>query len=260
MLKEYFLSNIEVFVKYCRKGVLPVIFIAAAVYITAVEKVKWKKMILGILPLLVTAAFFIPLTRVVFEIMTDEEGTYYRILWLLPMGIDIAYGACLFFDRHRRLGLCFTCATVMAMSGFSLVYKDTAIIKKAENRFHIPNSVIEICNMIMPAENEGRVRAAFPPELVYFVRQYDTNIMMPYGRDYVEAQWNWWNAVCAQMNVTPEHGYIMEELLQATRETKCRYLILNRSIPCDREPEELGLTLYGQTPEYSVYLDRTVKN
>lgn len=253
----YFMEIIETFRSYCGSGILPVLFFAAAIYILITEKESWKKVVMGIVPLFILFMFFLPLTKAVYEKVGMEDGTYYRLLWLLPMGADIAYAACKLFDKHRRIGLAVSIAVVILCSGFNLVYR-SQYITKAENKFHIPQAAINICAILDRNKTEERVWAAFPPELVYFIRQYDTDIMLPYGRDYVEAQWDYWNAVCEQMNVTSEEGYDVAALLEATRESKCSYVILNMSIPTDEDPVNEGLVLLAQTDGYAIYQDPTV--
>ena len=100
---QYFFSNIDTFKDYCGSGVLPLLFIASAIYILVTEKIVWKKMILGVVPLFIIVMFFMPFTRAVFEKVGMEDGTYYRVLWLVPMGVDVAYAFCRLFERRRRL-------------------------------------------------------------------------------------------------------------------------------------------------------------
>lgn len=254
---QYFLRSVDTFKDYCGSGILPLLFIASAIYIVVTEKVTWKKMILGVMPLFIIVMFFMPFTTALYEKVGMEDGTYYRVLWLVPMGIDISYAFCRLFDRRRRLGLVVAIAVVIVCSGFSLVYR-SQYITKAENRFHIPTAAIDICNLIAPEDGQARVRAACPPELVYFIRQYDTDIMLAYGRDYVEAQWDYWNAVFEQMNIAPGGSYNIEALLETTREAKCMYVILNMSLSTDIDPETMGLVLIAQMDGYSIYLDPLV--
>ena len=254
---QYFLNSVDTFKDYCGSGILPLLFIASAIYIVIIEKATWKKMILGVVPLFVIIMFFVPFTRAIYEKVGMEENTYYRVLWLIPMSVDIAYAFCRLFDRRRKIGLLVAITTVIICSGFSLVYR-SQYITRAENRFHIPTAAIDICNLIAPDEDEARVRAAFPPELVYFVRQYNTDIMLPYGRDYVEAQWDYWNAVYEQMNIEPGGSYNVEALLETTRQAKCTYVILNMSVATDVDPQSLGLVLLSQMDGYSVYMDPLV--
>jgi rRNA-processing protein FCF1 len=123
----------------------------------------------------------------------------------------------------------------------------------AENFYHIPNDVIEICDRIKPDKGQPRVRAAFPSDLVHFVRQYDTNILMPYGRDMVVPQWDYYNPVYEVME-KPE-TIVSEDLLAATRETKCSYIILANDRKIDKDLTELGLKVLDTVGKYIIYVD-----
>ena len=131
---QYFLKAVDTFVSYCGSGILPLLFIASAIYITITEKITWKKMILGVAPLFITVMFFMPFTEALYEKVGMEDNTYYRVLWLVPMGVDVAYAFCRIFDRKRKIGLAVAIAVVIVCSGFSLVYR-SQYITKAENRF-----------------------------------------------------------------------------------------------------------------------------
>jgi hypothetical protein len=140
---------------------------------------------------------------------------------------------------------------VVVLAG-SLVYRSN-LITRAENPYHIPQTVVEICDMIAPEKGEPRVRAAFPSELVYFVRQYNTNIMMPFGREMVEAQWNYYNAVYEVMEKPKTID--TRGLIAATRETKCSYVILATGRSMTQDPEECGLKFMATVGKYRVYED-----
>ena len=70
---QYFLKTVETFVSYCGTGILPLLFIASAIYITVTEKITWKKMILGVTPLFITVMFFMP-----FMLFYVSRGTPHR--------------------------------------------------------------------------------------------------------------------------------------------------------------------------------------
>ena len=181
-----FMESWVIFKQYCGNGFLVPLFIAALIYLLIVEKDNRKRIVIAIVPAIILIGFFIPLTRIAYvAVLDDGADTYYRLLWLMPMGVCIAYAGCRLFSGHKRAGLVVISALIVLCG--SLVYKNQ-YISKAQNLYHIPQAVIDICDEISPDEGEPRVRAVFPEELIHFVRQYDTNIMMPYGRDIIA--WN----------------------------------------------------------------------
>lgn len=249
-----FMESWVIFKQYGGNGFMLVLFAAALIYLLIAEKDYRKKMVIGIAPLIVLLGFFVPFTRIAYvAILDDGADTYYRILWLLPMGVCIAYAGCKLFASHRRIGTVVVSALIILCG--SIVYKNQ-YMQRAENLYHIPQVAIDVCDVISPKKGEPRVRAVFPEELVHFVRQYDTNIMMPYGRDIIA--WKYYNAVHeAYENVETINA---EELLAATRETKCRYIVMPKGRSIDVDLEKMGLTLIAEVDAYNIYEDPKMVN
>ena len=197
--------------------------------------------------------YFCPITRKVFVRLLEEGNTYYRLLWMVPWGVLLAYAGCRLFTRHPRVGLVICSALVIA-SG-SLVYRNQ-YVSRAENLYHIPQSVIDVCDVIAPSAGEPRVRALFPAELIHFVRQYDTDILMPYGRDIIASQWGYYN----ELHEIFERSEIIssEDLLAASRQAGCMYIIIHEGRQIDRELSECGLTLVDVKDGYLIYRDPIV--
>ena len=246
---------------YGGNGVLLFLLLASSIYLVVTEKSIKKKIMLGIIPLLILAGFLLPITKIVYVAAFDEgSDTYYRLLWLIPTYVTIAFALCkLIFSlkkaMYQRIALVMTLAFI-AVTG-SLVYANNNV-KLAENLYHIPQHVIDICDEIAPADGEPRVRAAFPSELVHFVRQYDTDILLPYGREMVVTQWDYYNPVYEVME-KPE-VIDAEALLEATRETKCSYIILAENRKIDGDLLDMGLELVNTLYGYYIYADPVVIN
>lgn len=239
--------------------ILPIILLASAIYLIIFEKDVIKKIILGVLPIVILAGFLLPITKIVYVAAFDDgSDTYYRILWLVPTYMVIGYAACKvifgFESRIKQRVALVVSLVIVALSG-SLVYLNQ-YMSVAENLYHIPQSVIDVCQVIEPAEGEQRVRAVFPSELVHFVRQYNTNILMPYGREMIATQWDYYNEVYEAYE-KPE-VINAEELIEATRQTKCLYVVLRSDRKIDKNLTSLGLKLVETVDDYLIYLDPEV--
>ena len=245
---------------YGGNGMLLLMFIAASIYIIAAEKDIKKKIILGILPLVILAGFLLPVTKIVYvAVFDDGSDTYYRLLWIIPMYVVIAYGACKALIRMKRASVrrgIFALMIVIIVVTGSFVYGNQ-YMSVAENLYHIPQNVIDICDVISPAEGQPRVRAAFPSELVHFVRQYDTDILMPYGREMVVTQWDYYNAVYEVME-KPE-TIDVDALLEATRQTKCHYIVLSDSRKINGSLLDYGLNAIANIDGYTIFEDPQVQ-
>ncbi len=245
-----FMESLVIFKLYTGLKFLLLLSALAWLYLLATERRKCIRILLVYAPIIVVALFLFPVSRKVFVAAGLDGETYYRILWTIPMGIIFAYGACRFFEAHKKAGLLIS-GVLVALCG-SYVYK-SGYISKAENLYHIPNTVVEICNLVASEDPDARVSVVMPADLIHFVRQYDARINMPYGREMLVNAWDYYNAVYEAME-KPE-VVDMEQLLEATRAEYCQYIVMGKGRQTDKEPVECGLILVEEIDGYLVYED-----
>lgn len=245
-----FMESLVIFKLYTGLRFLLILTALAWIYLLVKEKDKRIRLLFVYAPILILMLFFFPLSRKLFVAAGLDGETYYRIIWTIPMGIITIYGICQLFAKHRRIGLIVSAALIVL--GGSYVYQST-YISKAENLYHIPDTVIEICDRITPENKELRVTAVMPPELIHFVRQYDANINMPYGREMLVERWGYYNEVYEVME-KPE-VVEMKELLKATRNNYCQYIVMAQERETDSDPAECGLVLVDEIDGYRIYED-----
>lgn len=245
---------LTIFINYCGTGIYPFLFLLALIYLLVTEKDRKIRIVLVESSLVITVLFFFPLFKMVME-KVEEAGTYYRILWLLPMTVMIAYAGVKLIGRHTRIGLV-VLAAVCVLGGDYLY--DNVNVSEAKNRYHIPEEVAAICEVIQPAEDEERVWAVFPSELIHFVRQYTTDIQMPYGREQLVNSWG--RVIDHPMYLLMEADTIELELLaELADDYTVHYIILNKSKPVHGEPEDCGLELAAEIGGYDVYRNVSVE-
>ena len=140
----------------------------------------------------------------------------------------------------------------MILISGKLVYQ-SPFFDKAENIYHMPQSVVDICDLI---EYEGReVMAVFPVEMIPYVRQYKSCICMPYGR-----------LVLTDDGVWDPLYYLMEEkgaveasvLSKAARDSQCVYMIVSDDKKITGSMEACDYEKYAEVDGYIVYRDATV--
>lgn len=184
-------SIIELFQNYMGTGLLIGWFLLSVVYLLWNEKRKQMRILFVYMPLVLLLLFFNPLFAKVVYRLGDSE-IYYRILWLIPMTVIIAYAGVLFYGKKKGRARILTAAVlaVLIMVSGNYVYDDV-FFHKAENQYHVPEAVVDICDAIRV---EGReVLALFPADMVQYVRQYDPTICMPYGREQTVDRWGYYN-------------------------------------------------------------------
>lgn len=248
MANEYFRS-------FMGTGLIVIWYLAATFYLFFTEKRKPFRILFVYVPLILLLLFFFPVTTWVVYHYIDTE-IYYRILWLLPVTAVIAFAA---VEIYRKLqgkqkvifGLAAAC--LIMVSG-SYVYQDP-LFHEAENIYHVPQSVVEICDAI---EVEGReVMAVFPKELLIYVRQYSPVVCMPYGREITVERWNYGteNALYDAMEAEVIDA---EQLAALAREKLCVYIILPKEKEMVGELMDYDFEAFGQAEGYMIYKDSTV--
>lgn len=244
---------VEIFKQYNGTGYYCVLFIIALIYLWNVEEDKRIKAILVYTPTVIQVLFFIPYFYILYNYLDD--GTYYRILWLLPMSVVIAYAGCKLIGVHTKIGLALLSAILIL--GGTYVYK-SQYMSVAENEYHLPGEVIEICDMIMPEEGKQRVWAAFPIDLIHYVRQYTTRIQMPYGREALALNWipGTENPIFLMYR---EQNTDLETFVDLVSENYCNYVIFEKERVLEGgKPEEFDLIKIGETTHYDVYRNMNV--
>ena len=237
---------VEIFKAYNGTGYYCLLFIAALIYLWFKEEDKQLRMLFVIVPTVIQALFFIPYFYMAYNML--DEGTYYRILWLLPMTVIIAYSAVKVIGTHFRLGVAIVCL-IMVLSG-TFAYTNVTY-SFAENAYHLPDDVIELCDMVRPEAEDERIFVAFPPELVHYVRQYTTDIMLPFGRDSMVSTWK--RVENPLFDLYMAHEMNADKLAQYATDYWCDYVILADDDVIIGDPADYGLEEYGRVGEFTVY-------
>ncbi len=237
------------FREYMGTGLVLIWYLAVLVYLFVAEKRKDRRILFVYVPLLVLLLFFLPFSYKVFQKLLGGE-IFYRITWLLPVTVTISYGAvklCSELQGKKRMLVAGLSLVLVVLSG-TLVYSSPAF-SKAENIHHVPQEVAEICDMI---EIPGvEVMAAFPPEMLHFVRQYSCTICMAYGREILLNGFDDLEYAMHYKNVD------VERLSELAKARKCHYVILSTEKELSGRMEDHGYVCMGQVGEYLVYKDTT---
>lgn len=243
---------LTIYQQYTGAGFLTILYLLALIYLWVSEKNSVIKSIFVYGAGIIQILFFCPLFYYGYQLL--DKGTYYRILWLLPMTITIAYAGCNIFSRYPAgsilLGL-----LLIALCG-KFVYTNQ-YISKAENWYHIPDEVIEVCDMMMPTGEKTSVTGVFPDELIHFVRQYSTKIHMPYGRDYLAPDWIYGDHPLREaMNNEKIQVF---RLVKLANKVKCQYIILREDKQIIGDFSNFNVELIGETENYIIYRNNNIE-
>lgn len=247
-------SNVvHLFQEYMGTGLIVIWFLVSLVYLLLTEKRKHIWIIFVYVPILLLLLFFNPLFAQIFYEMAGDE-IYYRILWLMPITVVTAFAVVDVWSRlqgGRKTAFGIAAAAILMVSG-SYIYNNP-FFHKAENLYHVPQSVVDICDAI---EVEGReVKAVFPKELVQYVRQYSPVVCMPYGREALVMTWLIQGDLYDEMEAEEVNA---ETLVFHAREKACVYIVLPEDKKINGVMSDYDFEWFAQMHGYVIYKDSTV--
>ncbi len=215
-------------VAYSGTGFLTVLYVIALVTLFLREDDRANRILFLYLPACFLVLFLLPPVRDLYAKIEGME-TYYRFLWLIPMAM-----------------------AVLALLCGQYTYSNANILP-AQNRLHLPQVVIDVSDYIVNAAGGQRTMVAMPPELVQFVRQYDSRILMPYGREMLMPQYaDYYQSVYDVMTADVIDG---DALVAAIREYNCNYFVMRAEKMAGVDLSGTGILYLDTVDGYNIYQD-----
>lgn len=246
----------EVFQKYMGSGLMLVWFVLALVYLFLHEKHKPLRILFIYTPIIVMLLFFNPLFYRLFQATVGTE-IYFRLCWLLPVTIVIAYTIVRIYttlsdsqkeNASKKTGFAITAVLILLISG-NPVYNNP-LYSPAENSYHVPQAVVDICDAI---QVDGReVMSAFPDEFLLYVRQYSPVVCMPYGREAYIGKYNELNVLLMDDEIN------VERLAALAKAAGCHYVILEEGKTFLGHMTDYNYELFDTMYGYEIYRDNSM--
>jgi len=238
--------------QYAGSGLYMVFLYLSLIYISVTERSQGRKNLLFYYPILVATVIFNPfLGHVIISII--EAQVYWRMFWILPITIVIAYVAASFISniskRTEKIFVACALVAVLIMGG-KFIYTSTNF-SPADNWYKLPTQTIEVCE-ILRKDCDGIIRVVVPDEFTVSLRQYDADIQMVYGRTGVDNTGNR-NASFDLYGLTLETVLNEDLMSKEMREFDCNYLVLNKGTVISAQFEDYGYQLVSSTDFYDVY-------
>lgn len=245
---------LQVYREYIGTGMLGALFFAAVFYLGFEEKVPERKLVFVIVPVILTGLFGCPVFAWFVNKYLEEE-IYYRFLWLLPVVAVTSYAGVRLVLRVSGAGRIWAflgvCGIIMVCGDY--VY-DNPYFERAENLYHVPQTVAEICDEIIV---EGReVRAVFPGEMVQYVRQYTPFVCMPYGREMIVERWRIASEMYEVYELGLPDGIVRAKTLAETaRKYEVHYIIWDTGRDMSGDLRTQDFVLVDVIDGYAIYRD-----
>lgn len=236
--------------KYTGTGIFMVLFFVCLVVIAISDKNHSNRSVLLFGSIFTLAVIFFPLTHYFYTTYVDVS-TYWRMWWLIPMGVGLAYVGTMLITEHRITGLLL--AFFIFILGGRLVYTSNPYFGKAANPYKIDANVMALCDFLDELDEEEIV-VAVAPELLTLVRLYDPYLYMPYGREQLDINWgNNWGFSNEFYEVMCEENTDFSKLREQCVKFNTKYLILNNLKTYINSPEEYGFKYFVTNGNYDIY-------
>ena len=239
-------------------GLIVIWYLLSLVYLFLKEKRKEIRILFLYVPIILLLLYFNPLFAKCFRTVIDSE-IYYRILWLLPVTVVIAYVCvCIYgsLSGFKKNIFALVMAGLFMVSG-SFIYS-SPFFHKAENSYHVPDDVVEICDAINVPGRE--VMAVFPMELLQYIRQYSPTVCMPYGREVQVERWPGRLGDYEELYTAMEEqeDVVLEQLVPLTRDAGCHYVVIRKDKEIVGETADWEWELFYEAEKYVVYRDLSI--
>lgn len=253
-MKEAWDLAAQWFQAYIGTGFYHILYLICLIWIMRDSRIdrKWKYLFGGYTILFLILYYFPVTARIIASLIGGN--VYWRMFWILPIPILIAFVASCFTDGEKVKGwkrfLCVAAVVVILAASGKNLYTNGGFVK-AENSQKLMAETVMVCEMLEADRQEGQIiRAAVPNEMVSELRQYDADIYLPYGRwdyEYPEKQ-----ELMDAMNAQPVQPMVLAEAL---RKFECNYLVYPAADGLMEAMEEEEFELLGVVGNYQVYKD-----
>lgn len=208
-------------------------------------------------PLLIyTAAFlvlfFCPVSAKILMEYCLEDAVYWRMLWLLPVPMGIAYAGTVLAGRLKKTWMRALCLTALSaaviLGGNDVYFGPDGRYEAAENAGKIPSEVIELCNVILADSETEEAGAVVPDILNAYVRTAAPQIRQAYGR--------WGGTGSSARKIKKQMSAASPDfsvIAACAKKLDCAYLIYAADASRDAQILESGYVRVGQAGAYTVY-------
>ena len=233
------------FLEYVGTGAYTALYCLAVLYILMKEEDKKKKALFVLFPILVLILVMNPLfNKLVGGIL--KKGAYWRVFWMIPLGITIAYAAIKIIDNTEKkiqkvfLTICF--CGIIALGGKNMYSPGNFL--GFGNLYKLPDEAVYVTQLIGADKAEYK-KALVSYYLAPYIRQIDASIELTYARSATPY---------SQDSLAVRVGLGEVDKITATaKSTNSNYIVMHKETPLFGEFEDYGYKLLHETTDYRIY-------
>lgn len=242
-----------------------VLYFAALIFILIKGTDKEKKIFIP-MSILMLITVYNPIFPHILCMFADINSEYYRFFWMSPVIVLVPYVLtkliiCLKEDKIKNK------KTVIILAVLILACSSKSVFASGmsfpENRFKMPNELIEISEIIHGDSGNEYAKAFFEFEYNMQIRQYDAKMLLTVDReDYIYAMSNEYTQEMIDSDEFPQYRIVAalfryqdvdtDRLLEAFESTKTEYIVLTTGSTMIPELMDAGLTEVAKTKGHTI--------
>lgn len=221
------------------------------VYIYVTEEKKLQRWYLVWLPFCILLMIFMPFIMWIMEHTIHETATYWRLFWMYPVGIILAYsGTKLITHAKRGIKQGITLLAVLGILMLAGKWVGTGEnYTRVHNVYKLPDEVVEIGQIL---EKEENVYAAAPEDVACIIRLYNADIHMLYGRNLYRG-WVTEESVLELSEILDMAGDNAERVAEIAREYGVNCIVIYTDSKYSYDNQKNCMEYIGGNELYSVY-------
>lgn len=234
----------QAFIEYVGTGSFMTLFFLSLVYIyKKEEKIEIRNFLwfsLVSLVIILNPIFYMLIVKFI------GTGIYWRMFWVLPVGIIIAYiGTKIILKNEKKseqIIIALSIISIIVLGGKCVFNEQN--YQLATNWHKLPQEALDITRMI-ESDDEKNKRLLVPHDLVAYIRQYDASIFLRYPR---KAD----NYDDEPIVLKMEQGdvkYIVDDCVKYS----IKYVVFRKSVKLSEPIENYGFYVLGETSNYFLY-------
>ncbi|MFV0528630.1 MAG: hypothetical protein ACK5MN_07945 [Lachnospiraceae bacterium] len=200
--------------------------------------------------------FAFPITAYIIADYCTGRDVYWRMLWILPIPIIVAYVFTKIAGVIKNKGIQFSIVAILILvivvTGKSVYFNGNYV--RTNNPQKVLDYVAYICDLINEQREEGEeIHLATTNKMTTYIRVYDPSIYMPYGRwghsDMTETEQQ---LMLQLMSEDPN----LTELTTLARQLNCNYIVMKYDTDSIiTSMNALGYENMGQVEAYFIFKD-----
>ena len=253
LIKNTLAQIYTAYLQYAGVGMYMLLFFISIIYIYCKKMENDIKLILCVYPIIALTIIWNPLIAYKIIAVVGKE-IYWRMFWILPISVAIAYVAtatvCCVSRKYQKVIVTIALTGILIMGGQFIFVSGN--YTKASNWYKLPEQTIEVCNILENDCNET-IRVVVPGDLVVSLRQYDAKIQMVYGRFGVDTTGGWNEAAYSLYKLMLLNDFDVKLISGYMNDLKCNYIVLNKSTIISDDLENYGYHFVTSTEQYNIY-------